>query len=59
MALVLRVTPFPLIFGIIIADGVLRWINWQALGTFPIATARICASRVHLVLRALNLAIGT
>jgi hypothetical protein len=65
MALVLRVTPFILIF---VADGVLRWTHWQALGIllipldgipFPGTTARVFAITNLIMLRALNLAIAT
>jgi hypothetical protein len=55
MALFLRVTRFELIS---VADVVLH-LRWQALGTVPVATARINASIVILVLPALNLAIAT
>ena len=55
MALFLRVTRFELIS---VADVVLH-LRWQALGTVPVATARITASIIILMLRALNLAIAT
>lgn len=61
MALVLRVTRFELIP---VADGVVLWVQRQALGTervcvaVPVATARITARIVILMLPALILAIA-
>ena len=56
MALAISVTRIGLIS---VADCVVLWVIRQALGTVPVATARINASIVILVLPALNLAIAT